>query len=283
VSSSDPRDPGDDRATVRVIALRYTGACGVCRTALEPKTRAGYRSSDRMVICLSCLEPPADPDAPANSSAGASARREYERRRNAREQRIRERFPRTGGVVVAPAGEPQHQRAWQRGAEGEERLGRRLEQLAGDSGVRFLHDRRIPGSRANIDHLAIGPSGVTVIDAKRYRGKIELRRGGGLLSARVERLFVGGRDRTSLVDGLRGQVAAVRRVLAAAGAAELDVTAVLCFVDVDGLPLVSRLAIDEIAIEGPRRAARRAARPGPLAGDAVERIRATLAAALPPA
>ena len=36
---------------------------------------------------------------------------------------------------------------------------------------RVMHDRRIRGTKANIDHIAIGPSGVWVIDAKRYKDK----------------------------------------------------------------------------------------------------------------
>jgi hypothetical protein len=31
----------------------------------------------------------------------------------------------------------------------------------------------MPGSRANIDHLLIGPSGVFVIDSKQYSGRVE--------------------------------------------------------------------------------------------------------------
>lgn len=55
---------------------------------------------------------------------------------------------------------------------GEERLGTRLNELADDS-LRMLHDRRIPRSRANIDHLAVTRSGVFVIDAKKYKGRTE--------------------------------------------------------------------------------------------------------------
>jgi hypothetical protein len=34
----------------------------------------------------------------------------------------------------------------------------------------------MPESRANIDHIAIAPSGVLVIDTKRPKGKIEARK-----------------------------------------------------------------------------------------------------------
>jgi Nuclease-related domain len=33
---------------------------------------------------------------------------------------------------------------------------------------------QVPGSHANLDHLAIGPAGVFVIDSKRYRGRLWL-------------------------------------------------------------------------------------------------------------
>jgi hypothetical protein len=37
--------------------------------------------------------------------------------------------------------------------------------------LRVLHDRRIPGTQANIDHIAITSTGIYVIDAKRHVGK----------------------------------------------------------------------------------------------------------------
>jgi hypothetical protein len=52
---------------------------------------------------------------------------------------------------------------------------------------------------ANIDHIAVAPSGVYVIDCKRYKGKMEV----------AEPLFgeaklkINGRDRTKLIDGLQ--------------------------------------------------------------------------------
>jgi Nuclease-related domain len=63
-----------------------------------------------------------------------------------------------------------------------------------------LHDRRIPGSRANIDHIVVAPCGVFVIDAKNYKGRVEKRDRGGFFSTDC-RLYVGGRDKTPLVAG----------------------------------------------------------------------------------
>jgi hypothetical protein len=63
--------------------------------------------------------------------------------------------------------------AWRRGAAGERRTARLLNPLE-RHGWAILHDLALPGSRANIDHLAIGPGGVFVIDSKQYRGRLQL-------------------------------------------------------------------------------------------------------------
>jgi hypothetical protein len=57
--------------------------------------------------------------------------------------------------------------AWRRGAAGERRTARLLAALE-RHGWAVLHDLAIPGSRANLDHLAIGPAGVFVIDSDRH-------------------------------------------------------------------------------------------------------------------
>jgi hypothetical protein len=63
--------------------------------------------------------------------------------------------------------------AWRRGAAGERRTARLLAPLE-RNGWAVLHDLALPGSRANLDHLMIGPGGVFVIDSKQYRGRLQL-------------------------------------------------------------------------------------------------------------
>jgi Nuclease-related domain len=63
--------------------------------------------------------------------------------------------------------------AWRRGAVGERRTARLLASLE-RRGWAVLHDLAIPGSKANLDHLVIGPGGVAVIDSKQYRGRLWL-------------------------------------------------------------------------------------------------------------
>jgi Nuclease-related domain len=92
-------------------------------------------------------------------------------------------------VLEALSADSRHEARWARKAESEERA-RRIEMLLAGSGVRLLNDRRVPGARATIDHLAIGPRGVTVIDAVRESGRARLV---------GDRLFVDDEDRNSLV------------------------------------------------------------------------------------
>jgi hypothetical protein len=73
--------------------------------------------------------------------------------------------------------------AWRQGAAGEQRTARLLAALERQGWV-VLHDLAIPGSRANIDHLVIGPGGVFVIDSKHYRGRLQLDPSGRLWHGR---------------------------------------------------------------------------------------------------
>jgi hypothetical protein len=73
--------------------------------------------------------------------------------------------------------------AWRRGAAGERRTARLLGPLE-QLGWVVLHDLAVPGSRANIDHLAIGPGGIFVVDSKQYRGRLQLDGSGRLWHGR---------------------------------------------------------------------------------------------------
>jgi Nuclease-related domain len=63
--------------------------------------------------------------------------------------------------------------AWRHGAAGERRTARLLAPLERHRWA-VLHDLAVPGSRANLDHLVIGPGGVFAIDSKQYRGRLQL-------------------------------------------------------------------------------------------------------------
>lgn len=184
-------------------------------------------------------------------AAGDSARAEYERRKANDEARTRAAWGRFGGIAVALTPERQSTRAWASGAEGEERVGARLDQLE-EVGVRVLHDRRIPGTRANIDHIAVTATGVWVIDTKRYDGQSpEKRVEGGILRPRVEKLWVRG-DKTRLVESVRWQVEKVAEAMP-----EVPVRGVLCFIDAQWGMLADPFTVNDVLVTWPKNLAKR--------------------------
>lgn len=216
-------------------------------------------------------------------TAGASARREHERLVAKREARVRAAHPRLGGLILAISDEPQSTRAWERGAVGEEKLARSLDGLV-DRGVRVLHDRRIPGGRANIDHMVVAPAGVFVIDAKRYKGRPHLRVEGGIVRARVEKLMVGTRDCSKLVTGIQKQVDLVIAALAAAAVTDMPpVRGMLCFVDADWPLFGGAFRTANIDVLWPRKIAEHGLAVQALTADQVRTIHAALAAHFPQA
>jgi hypothetical protein len=153
-------------------------------------------------------------------------------------------------LILALSDDSAHVPAWQTGAAGEEEFGQRLSGLASPS-LKVLHDRKLPRSSANIDHLVVTSEAVWVLDAKRYKGKVETR-GHGLFSRRPPDLYVGGRNQMKLVDGVQRQVDAVRGVLTPfaveRGIPQPPVRAALVFVEGEFGLLPSPLTLDGVWI-----------------------------------
>jgi len=247
----------------KTMRLRRNGTCVVCAVDLPSGMAAVWYADEKVVRCEPCAAslvasnhpalsdtPQAEgpPSTPSDSVAGGSAQREYERRSAKESTRKQERIeedaawrrtlkeerPVLGRLVTALTPKPQigpeaqPTKAWKIGAEGERRV---AEVLAGVEGVEVLHDRLIPMKAANIDHLAVSSSGVFVIDAKKYSGKVETRDVGGMFREDL-RLYVNNRNQTKLVDGVLGQVSVVRAVLNEAFP-HVQVRGVLCFVNAE--------------------------------------------------
>jgi hypothetical protein len=289
---------------LKTMRLRYAGRCRHCRVQIAAGTTAIYDIRSKTVVCVTCL-PLEAADAPMvtapiegaprdtapiaienvplhGGTAGASAQREFDRRKNKREARIREAHPHLGGLILALSEEPQSTKAWSTGARGEELLGRRLDGLAGTD-VSVLHDRRIPPTRANIDHIVVSPSGVFVIDAKKYRGCPTLKVEGGIIRPRVETLMVGSRNCTKLVAGVQKQVAVVESALEAVGLRLVPVRGMMCFVEADWPLIGGDFAIDGVSVLWPRKAASVVTMPGGIDAATRERAARALALAFPPA
>jgi hypothetical protein len=278
------------------MRLRYAGSCLRCGIALPAGTTAEYDPNGRTVRCLDCvgevesveagsvapLQESRDPLDVAPGTAGASAQREHDRRSAKRDARVRAAHPKIGGLLLAVTDDPQSTKAWAVGAAGEQRLGRRLDGLVSES-IRVLHDRRPPRQKANIDHIVVCPTGVFVIDAKKWKGRPSLRVEGGIFSARREKLVVGSRNATDAVTGAIGQVAKVRAALKSAGLGSVPVSGMLCFVDADWPLIGGDFAIQEIRVLWPRKASVLIQKPGLLDAELIDMTYRALAEAFIPA
>ncbi len=110
---------------------------------------------------------------------------------------------------------------WERGAHGEVEVARALESLP--EGWVALHDLAWPGrSRANLDHVVVGPGGLFIVDAKNWSGRIEVR---------DQVLMQNGRRREPTVASAAEAAIAVQAVAPVSNLC----TGVLCFVRDDPL------------------------------------------------
>ncbi len=265
------------------LRIRRADTCRGCGTTLDVGTSAWWDGEARAVECTTCHDrddgagdgssgsvagasdliaaetpvwrtsvgEPATLDDGERGVAGTSARAERRRRSEVRERRVRAAHPHLGGFLLALSDDPASTRVWDQGAAGEERVGSVLEAARG-RGIEVLHDRRMPRSRANIDHLVVAPNGVWAVDAKRYLGgKLEQRDVGGWFTT-DRRLFVGGRDRSTLLDGVIRQTEVVRAAVAEGPVPDCPVRGALCFVDIELGWFAKPFVLRDVRVTWPR-------------------------------
>jgi len=297
--SEDAIAPATASPTVKRMKLRYAGICSRCGTSLEAGVTADYDRTSKTVACVECparraLPEPAvatasprhavTPDLPpelevVDGTAGGSAAKEFERRHDARQQSVQANHPKIGRFLLAMFDDPQSTTAWAAGAVGEQQLGGMLAGVAGPC-LRVLHDRRIPKTTANIDHLVVCSSGVFVVDAKRYQNaRPDLRVEGGLIRPRQELLIVGGRDRTKLVEGMHKQLGLVRAALA--DQPDVPVHGVLCLVDADWPLIGGSFTVQGVSVMWPKKLKALLAEAGPLDADRIADLQWQLHEAFP--
>lgn len=219
-----------------------------------------------------------EPDAlPALGTSGASARARYDALQARDASRRRRLFGPLAPLVSLLLGPKRSTEAWAKGAQGEELIGPLLARSLGDKGI-VLHDRRIPRSRANLDHIAIVPWGVWVIDTKHYRGRLQLRtvRGNGLVPHRT--VFVGRFDKSALIRSARRQRTTVARHLPP----DVSVRAVLCFTGVELGFFARPFVLDGVLVTWPKPLARTLRSSGPLDNGRRHEVATALARAFPP-
>ena len=134
-------DEGASVVDVKRMRLRYEGTCARCGEPLGAGTTADYHRASKTVACVACppgrapqgqVDPPAPPAAiglpaaglttgPAaprsspgeppvlevvDGQGGASAVAEFQRRHDARQERVTSKFPRVGRFLLAVFDDP---------------------------------------------------------------------------------------------------------------------------------------------------------------------------------
>lgn len=272
--------PYDHHVAWKLIQLRRSGTCRACSNSLDQGVMAWWDSASHLIDCTICHPEEGGTGLPStqidSGSAGASSLERYERLHAKREVAIERKWGRFAGVVKFLTDDPQSTRAWRNGSEGERKLANYLTERLGDRVV-LLHDRRVPRTRGNIDHLAVAASGVWIIDAKLRKGLIELRDLGGWF--KVDRqLYVGGRRQTKLVDGLGWQVEVVNNALTTS---DVPVHPAVCFVDGEWKLFAKPFELNGVLVCWPKKLVERISEEGPLQPAEVLAVAGYLASSLP--
>ena len=179
---------------------------------------------------------------PPNPSAGASAADHHRALLGEHHQDGRNDVPLADLLGPLAPLESTSAAKWRRGAEGERRTAQLLAPLR-HLGWTVLHDRRIPGSAANVDHLVIGTTGVWLVDSKSWRGRVKVLGDG--------RLWYGRRCLDGELRVLRWAAREVGRALGWHGctAQPLQVHAVLC---VHGARLpITQMHFEDVTLAAP--------------------------------
>ncbi|MFE2930631.1 nuclease-related domain-containing protein [Streptomyces sp. NPDC059278] len=147
--------------------------------------------------------------------AGASA--------EARARQLRTPAVRVAEALNIPTQRGKEAARYKAGAEGERRTAARIDPLRRE-GWTILHDLALLTGKANVDHLAISPTGVVIMpDTKRWSARFEIRTIGG-------RLFHGDVDVTNRLNGVRHETRTIAKAL--------------------GVPVIPLIVMDGAPIEG---------------------------------
>jgi len=153
--------------------------------------------------------------------------------------------------------------AFEKGAAGELEFGTALNTAAATrGGCWVLHGLVLDGKRADIDHLVIGPAGVTAIDSKTWTGRVWAGRVG---------LGRGRRAYPAEIEGMSRQINRVHSRLAQAGRDDVPVAGVLCLVNRNqGIPAAGLTEIRGVKVGHPNAVTHHALRDGPVDTTTIE-------------
>ena len=249
----------------RFKRLQYGGKCMTCGTTIPKGADGWHDPSVKRVACIDC--PPLDHSPEWATSTEAI------------------RSNPAGGTSALAVGQARKDPNWIKGAAGEYLMATALHSgLSGKAVV--LNDRAVPHSHANIDHVVVAASGVWIIDSKLWKGLIRVKNAGGLLNP-VQKLMVGGRDKSTCAEKIYGQVIPIANVLGDPG---IPIRPALAFVHGNWSAGKALRSLQNrpyemlgVMIAWPKAIIAKIGETGPLSSGAITSIAKRLDSALPPA
>ena len=281
LSQAQPAGTGKARG-IRMLTLRRPDVCAICGSGLPVGTSAWWDPKAKTATCAEHGEPSGTEDSAGTpldrGTPGGSARAEYERRHTRRASRLEQTWGPFAGIAKALSDDPQSTKAWAKGDVGEREVAAQLERRTAGRAI-LLYDRSVPGTRGNIDIVAVAPSGVWAIDVKNYSGQVAHRDVGGLFRTDW-RLYVGKRNCSKLADDLGWQLVAVANAL---GHDHLSVKvhAALCFYEAEWSLFARPFQHGDVWVTWPKRMAEMLCAPGPHDEPTVSTLAHHIALALP--
>lgn len=188
-----------------------------------------------------------------------------------------------GGSAALREAQVRRDRNWLKGAAGEYLMDQSLHRRLNEDAV-ILTDRAIPKTKSNIDHVVIAPSGVWIIDSKKWKGKIEYK--ADSFTSVTMHLYVDGKDRTSAIEAIYGLVIPVAQII---DDRSIPIHPALVFIEGNwsyrsfpGLPFNKPRQHEGVWITPPKMLADKINEPGRLSAETVRQLAKKLDEALKP-
>ena len=232
---------------------RYQGKCVNCGGILPKGSEIDYNRETKKASHVgecpavepsSSIEVAEEPPTLDKGVAGGSAlkmaearKERYEKIQAERKANVQERFGdgfmgKVAWFLTESDGPKDISVSWAKGAEGERVVGAWLDKLE-EVGCIALHDRKIPGSKANIDHILVTPWGLWNVDAKHYRNqRIAM---GYSLFGKETWLTIGGKRKDKLAETVQWESSHLLKWRDENGFTKetLPISTALCFVNAE--------------------------------------------------
>ena len=195
----------------KLISAKRLSTCEICSNDFPIGTQIYWSKARSVIRCLEDLN--ATGPKKVDGTPGVAARTKFKNKNKKRQEVITQKYGKFLGSVINFLQEDSDEKSnWEKGFEGEEQIGEILNELSQLDEFFVLHDRKIPNSRANIDHIVISNRGVFIIDTKNYSGSISVYEKSNTQKSK-EILYIGRVNQNRLIEGVKNQKLRVEKVL----------------------------------------------------------------------